>query len=226
MEREAHITLTYSGAMQDRDKLYGDVKRWFLRLQYGYPDHSFDYVAIMEPHGHGGWHIHLLLKSDQPLWRTNRVEGLDYDKVRKMWRGANGTGEGSTYHARLGEDVENIGAYFGAYFTTIVPEGIEIALREAEATGDENAVEAAKKALQDASKAAKKGSRIHHYPAGFNFYRCTAGIERPKPEKEKYGKTLEDYGKPVYQAAYAIVDDETGERMQYIQVFDFDTKKQ
>jgi hypothetical protein len=213
-EREAHITLTYKGTMTDKDRLYNDFCRWFKRLRRGYPDHNFDYVAVMEPHGKGGWHIHLLLKSDQPLWRANRVNGLDFDRVREMWRAANGSGNGGTRHERMpmSDEVKDLGSYFAAYFTTIIPEDVE-------ATGDRTAI-------KEASKAAIKGSRIKFYPAGFRFYRCSLGIDIPKPEKEPYRKALEDYGNPTYQAAYEVTrEDKPDELMQYIQVFDFDTKK-
>lgn len=214
-EREAHVTLTYHGVMTDTNRLYTDFKNFFKRLRRNYSEHNFDYIAVMEPHGHGGWHIHMLLKSDKPLWMTSQVAGLNFDKVRKMWRGANGSGAGGTYHSKL-DDVEDFGAYFAAYFTTVIPLEVEL-------SGDKEAIKAA-------GKAAVKGSRLHFYPAGFRFYRCSAGIEIPKSKKKEYGEVKGSYGVPVYEKAY-VVAFEAGkssgewERMQFIQVMDFDKKK-
>ena len=209
-DREAHITFTYRGAMKDHERLYSDFKRWYDQLRYHYPDHNFDYVAIMEPHGSGGWHIHLLLKSTEILWRIrgNSTTGLDFEKTIGMWRKANGTGAGAVRHERLPDNVSDYGKYFAAYFTTVVPLDVEL-------SGDREAV-------KQASKAAVKGSRVHYYPAGFKFYRCSQGIERPKLCREPYESVLNDYGPPKYINAYTIKADEGA--IQLIQSTSFDNR--
>ena len=208
VEREAHITLTYRGSMTDTDRLRLDLQVFIRGLREGYSDYKFDYVAVMEPHGHGGWHIHLLLKSDKPLWHTNGVVGLCFDRVRKIWRKAIG-GDGANRHSKLPEDVKDFGAYFAAYFVTAIPEDVELSGNREE--------------IKEASKAAVKGSRLKYYPANFKFYRTSRGIIRPKAIKTSYNheEIVKNY-KIQHTEAYAIMcDDEPGKAMQYIQTMDF-----
>lgn len=188
---EAHLTLTYKGPMKDAEKLQRDMELFIKRLRRGYKEHKLDYIAVMEPHGHGGWHIHLLLRSDKPLWHASGVVGLSYDKVREMWRSANGSGHGAVRHERLPENVDDYGAYFEAYFTNAIPEDVEI-------SGDRAAIKEA------ASKAEVKGSRIHLYPIGFKFYRASKNITRPKAIKAKFDDVVKEYGNPTYTVAYTI----------------------
>jgi hypothetical protein len=209
-DREAHLTLTYRGAMHDTDKLQRDIQAFIrgLRKYWGNP---VEYVAIMEPHGHGGWHIHMLLKSDVPLWHDSGVVGLCYDRVRHIWRKANGTGHGSTRHERLPSEVRDYGSYFAAYFSTQIAEDIEL-------SGDREAIAAA-------AKAAVKGNRLKHYPAGFNFYRASRGIVRPKSVMDDYDAVVADLGTPRKQLAYAVAVDADNDtdprRIQFIQTVEF-----
>lgn len=210
-ENEAHITLTYKGSMQDTEKLKRDLQVFLKRLRRGYPNHTLDYVAVMEPHGHGGWHIHLLLKSDRPVWLANGVDDyLCYDKVREMWRAAIGGG-GGTRHERLPEDVTDLGRYFGAYFDTAIPEDVEL-------SGD-------REAIKKASKAAVKGSRLHFYPADFKFYRTSKGIIRPKSVKCFFDyEEMKSGFRPTYTAHYAIAG-EDGTPTQFAQTTDWKRKE-
>jgi len=210
-ETEAHITLTYQKNMRDSAKLYQDLKEFMRLLRKGYKEHSFEYVAVMEPQKRGAWHIHLLLKSDKPLWLSSRAMGLCFDKVRDMWRSAIGGG-GATRHERLPADVDDYGRYFGAYFATEIPEDIELS--------------GCRETIAAASKAAEKGSRLHFYPIGFRFYRCSAGIVRPKASKREFNaeNVSKTYGKPKYSAAYLVLDEDEQE-IQFIQSMEFREKK-
>ena len=207
-EKEAHITLTYQGVMTDTEKLQKDLENWVRALRNAYKTHHFEYIAVMEPHATGGWHIHLLLKSDQPLWHSNGVEGLSFNKTRELWRRVI-KGGGNTNHERLPDDVEDIGKYFVMYFTTAIPETLEL-------DGDRAAIKAA-------SKAAIKGSRLKFYPAGFRFYRASMGIVRPKPVKVSVDKAIGGYAITDTQA-YAVTEGEDeSNRKQYIQTFEMKT---
>lgn len=207
-ELEAHITLTYRENMQDPKRLYEDFKKWYKQLKYHYPKHQFEYIAVAEPQERGAWHIHLLLKSNKPLWMDNQVEDyLNFETVRDMWRKASKDG-GSTRHERINQN--DVGKYFEQYFSTIIDESIEM-------SGD-------KEAIKTASKAAKKGSRLHYYPQGFRFYRCSKGIKRPASEESEYENIIQEYGQPVKKTRYEIVS-EMGEILQRIQKERFEVAK-
>lgn len=209
-EHEAHVTLTYKGTMRCTEKLQKDLQEFIRLLRYRHKEQKFDYVAIMEPHGHGGWHVHLLLKSDKPLWHANGVVGLCYDKVRDMWRKAVGGG-GGTHHSRIPEDVYDLGSYFAAYFSTMIPEEIEL-------SGN-------REAIKEASKAAVKGSRIHFYPSGFKFYRTSRGIHIPKPVKDIFNaEEMEKNWILVESTAFQVLDDD-GKVVQFIQTMDWKRKE-
>ena len=212
--KEAHLTITYQGKMTDTDKLQKDLQAFVRKLRNAYKDHQLEYIAVMEPHAHGGWHIHLLLKSSLPLWHSGGVSGLSYAKTRRLWRSANGTGAGAVRHSEIPNQVEgsvikDIGAYFVAYFTTAIPEDIEL-------TGD-------RKAIKEASKQAQKGSRLHFYPSNFKFYRTSQGIIKPKQEKGEYGEIFTEDFENTYCGAFEIYND-SGESMQFVQRMELQRK--
>jgi len=206
LAKEAHVTLTYKGVMKDKAKLQNDLEEWIRLLRYYYSEHKFDYVSVMEPHEHGGWHAHVMLKSDQPIW-YDKGGSINYNRVRELWRKANRTGAGNVDFAKLPEDVKDFGNYFAAYFTTVIPMDIED-------SGN-------REAIREASKAAKKGSRLKFYPANFKFYRCSASIVRPKTELDELSY---DPGQMMQARRYDIVNDE-GEIRQIIQCMEFQNYK-
>jgi hypothetical protein len=202
VEREAHLTLTYKGCMNCTDTLQKGLEKFIKQLRYNYKHHKFEYLAVMEPHGHGGWHIHILLKSDKPIWFDSGGD-LSYKDTLRMWRKANGTGAGAVRHEKLPEDVKDFGMYFAAYFTTAISEAVEL-------SGDRVAIKAA-------SKAAQKGSRIHFYPANFKFYRASRGIIRPKSiETFCDEKMMTDY-KPFKAVAFEVVSVSNEKTLQFVQ---------
>jgi hypothetical protein len=203
-QREAHLTLTYRGSMTDTEKLQVDLKEFIRLLRSAYSDHKFEYVAVMEPHGHGGWHIHLLLKSDKPIW-YDFGGGISYKRAIEMWRKSIGGG-GAVRFEKLPEDVRDFGLYFAAYFTTAIPEAIEM-------SGDREAV-------KEASKASVKGSRIHFYPSRFKFYRTSRGILKPKTIDIICDEKMIDDYVPVHAVAYEIVTAENEKTVQFIQQLD------
>jgi len=215
LEREAHLTITYKGQMTDTDKLQKDLQAFIRKLRHTYKDHQLEYVAIMEPHQHGGWHIHLLIKSDKSLWHDNGVSGLSFVKTRQIWREANGTGMGAVRHSEIptqvgGDAIKDYGKYFVAYFTTAIPEDVEL-------SGD-------RKAIKEASKQAQKGSRLHFYPSNFKFYRTSQGIIKPQQEKGEYQAVFTPDYENTYCQAFTIMDD-LGETVQKIQRMELQRKK-
>ena len=95
---ELHLVLTYANDMYDAKKLKSDFKNFWLRFKYCFPSLSWLYISIFEPQVNGRWHIHVLLKSDEPVY-------LDYNKVRELW----GLGR---VHISPVPFADNFGAYF------------------------------------------------------------------------------------------------------------------
>lgn len=107
-ENQLFLTLTYAENMTDDERLYRDFKVFYKRLKRKYSDHKFDYIAVAEPQKRGAWHLHVLLKSDQPtLFIDNRL-------TEKLW------GQGFTDTERLCSD--DVGTYYVAYFTDVINE--------------------------------------------------------------------------------------------------------
>jgi hypothetical protein len=163
------VTLTYKENMQDAERLLKDFEKYYKRLQYEYSSHKLEYIAVAEPQGRGAWHMHVLIKSDKPIFY------IDNKIMAKIW------GHGFTETERIkGRDP---GKYFAAYFTSL----------EAEKEDDPNA-----RYVKDKNgKKYKKGARLHFYPKGMKFYRCSRGISRPSAELAVYDNVTHEYGKPV-----------------------------
>jgi hypothetical protein len=182
------VTLTYEGAnMTDTDRLYDDFDKFMKRLKYAMKGHKLDYIVVAEPHESGGWHMHMLLKSDQPkLWIDNN------EQMQPLW------GQGFTKTVRLKSD--DVGCYYTAYFSNV-----EAPISFTEADPDPEAEYAFTKDDETGKqKRFKKGDRLRFYPKHFKFYRASRGIERPLPEQKKYSEVPKDLGKPVRADTYEI----------------------
>jgi hypothetical protein len=179
------ITLTYRENMQDHEKLMEDFKTFWEKFTYSHKNHKLEYVAVAEPQGRGAWHMHVMCKSDQPKW------WVDTDKLDEQWK------HGHTSVEALKSD--DMGRYYVAYFTSLADES-----------------KAAKgKVSEEMSKSRQKGGRLHFYPKGMRFYRCSRGIIRPKGEDAIYGDVKAEYGKPRYGNTYAVVQvEENGEQQE------------
>lgn len=96
--------------------------------------------------------------------------------------------QGFTDTQRLKSD--DVGRYYVAYFTDLFGEFGETAK--------------------------KKGGRLHLYPVGMKFYRCSRGIKKPEDEEMAYAEVVERWGKPDFREAYEVRNSED-ERIQSIQ---------
>lgn len=107
-KNQLFITLTYAENMTDEKRLYIDFNNFYKRLKRKFKNHKFDYIAVAEPQGRGAWHIHLMLKSDQPtLFIDNAI-------LSDLWQ------NGYTDTQRLKSD--DVGSYYVAYFTDLLEE--------------------------------------------------------------------------------------------------------
>lgn len=108
-QNQLFVTLTYADNMQDSKRLYGDFKNFIKRLKYKYPIHKFEYIVVAEPQERGAWHMHVMLKSNQP------VLYIDNKDMVILW------GHGYTDTERLKSD--DVGNYYVAYFTDLLDDG-------------------------------------------------------------------------------------------------------
>lgn len=153
-ESELFLTLTYAIQHNDPDQIYHDIDKFWKRLKYAYPD--LKYIAIVEPHASGMFHVHMLLSdtSGDPLF-------IPWERLVSLW------GLGSIEVERL-EDIDNVGAYFIAYFSNLELTPDEVKLYEAE--GD---VE------MKNGKAYIKGKRLDFYPENMRIYRHSRNCDKP-----------------------------------------------
>ena len=152
---ELFVTLTYADQHNDPKRLHADIVLFWKRLKYRYPD--LKYIAIVEPHASGNFHIHMLLAN------TNGEELYIPDaEMRQMW------GQGITTTERL-DDVDHMGAYFVAYFTNM-----ELSPDEIKVYAEQDDVE------YKNGKAYIKGRRLDFYPENMRIYRHSSNCEKPE----------------------------------------------
>lgn len=182
---ELWVTLTYAENVTDTSVVYQDFKNFMKKLRRKYAkNRSLEYINVLEPQRRGAWHMHLLIKTDDGSHL--RVEN---DDMRRLW------GKGFVKVKRL-KDTDNVSAYLMAYLT-------DIELKEGE-TGSEHV-------KVKEGKRYEKGGRLHMYPSGMNFYRCSRGIEQPKKHKgtkeqiyKNMGYDLDDIPDPFYYKRLTI----------------------
>lgn len=155
---ELFVTLTYAQQTNDHKQVHNDFKNFWKRLKRTVPEVDLSYISIVEPHETGMFHIHLLL-------RANNFEYLfiPNELMAETW------GLGFTQTERL-EDVDNVGAYFIAYFSNLeITDPDQIA--KYEKAGD----------LEEKNgKKYIKGKRIDFYPDGMQIHRHSRDIAKPE----------------------------------------------
>lgn len=106
---ELMLTLTYrlnpdGTPMTDHTRCVVDWEECIRRLRLHFKAHKLDYIAIIEPQESGAWHLHVLLKSDQPILY------ISTELLQEAWR----VGDIVSAKRVVSDDV---GAYYIAYFT-------------------------------------------------------------------------------------------------------------
>lgn len=197
---ELHVTLTYKENMTDTERLYKDFDGFMKKLRYKYKKTStIDYISVVEPHGRGAWHCHVLLRFNdlERIFipnKVNRNTGISIDApLRDMW------GQGNVTIKAL-NGVDNIGAYLSAYLA-------DIELNDD--TPDKALTEGANIKVVEGKKYIK-GGRLHMYPAGMNLYRKSKGILYPQRERMTYEKAQKKCGsqQPHYIKTYKVETDD------------------
>ena len=191
------ITLTYAENMKDTKRLYLDFNKFTKRLKYRYG--TLEYIVAMEPQGRGAWHAHLIL-----IFPTV-APYIDNAELKEIW------GQGYVSVKQL-KGIDNIGAYLTAYLgdmelnednlQTYFENKEKIQLKTVTTT--ENGKEVSKRYI--------KGARLALYPVGFNLYRISKGIKKPKIkqwkefELQELAKRCKETYKKAIQVTYPTIN--------------------
>lgn len=151
---ELFLTLTYAEQHNDPDKIYTDIEQFWKRLKYRAP--RLKYIAIVEPHASGNFHVHMLIADT-----TGTHLYIPNEEIEKLW------GHGYTKTERL-EDVDHMGAYFIAYFTNM-----EVPPEQVEKYREQGDIE------EKNGKAYIKGKRLDFYPEHMRIYRHSKNCDKP-----------------------------------------------
>ena len=188
------LTLTYRDNMRDTDRLYTDIKKFFMRLRYHLKNTKFEYITVIEPQGRGAWHAHILLIFNK------RAPFIPNSDIEKIW------GKGFTKITNI-DSIDNIGAYLTAYLTDLDIE--QASLQDIKQAKDIKEVETLDKDGNKVSKRVIKGGRLKYYPTGTRFYRCSRGVKRPQVIQCSYSKAREIVGNATlcYEKTSALTKD-------------------
>lgn len=107
------------------------------------------------------------------------LRGLTKKRLRDAWP------HGQQVGVERVDCADNLGAYLSAYLSNAPEPG-------AEAKG----------------KCYAKGARLHLYPPGCNFYRCSRGIQLPEPERctaTEAETVAASLGKPCYESVHDVM---------------------
>ena len=158
------ITLTYREDVNATDKnspeiVYKDFKRFIRKLREKY-NPTIEYIAVLEPHASGRWHLHVLMKT-----MNNSKLYIPNSDIENLW------GKGFTSTKRL-KNSDNVSAYVMAYVSNV-----EIDLKSSD-KGKAN------------SKKVIKGGRLSFYPKGIRIYRRSRNLVDPKIQKGQKREVL------------------------------------
>lgn len=189
------VTLTYKENMRDPQKLYEDFHAYIKRLRRylkreGQTD--CEYIAAAEPQGRGAWHLHVLLLF------TGKAPYIDNSEMARLW------GHGYTKTKGL-NGVDNPGLYLTAYLGNMeYTEAVMNGVRQGQIAEAETVDEQGKRR----KKAVIKGARLYLYPRGFNMYRSSRGVKRPKElhMTEEEAREIVGTAPLTYEKTLAVLD--------------------
>jgi len=217
---ELFLTLTYGKTMTDCKQLMKDFDTFMKRLKRKYP--QMEYINVIEPQGSGSWHCHVLLKdmAQQSLYIHN-------SKMAEMW------GHGFTSTKGL-KKVDNIGAYLGGYISDLeIADENTAELIESTKYSPNGQVDVVEREVEndDGTKTNKKfakGARLHMYPSGVKFYRCSRGIKHPEAEKMIFAdvKKIVGYRTPNYEKTIRLQQIDTAVPLNNFTYQQYNLKRQ
>lgn len=170
------------------------------RLKYRFKDRTtIDYLAVVEPHASGQFHLHVLL-------RFNQLDSvfIPANELAEMW------GQGFVQVKAL-DDVDNIGAYLSAYLADHpVPDDFQ---------PKNDTTQVVVKQVDGKEKKFIKGGRLQWYPPGMNLFRKSKGIVYPDREEMSYkeAKKIAGSEKPHFKKSYHVEKDDFKNTITYEQ---------
>lgn len=196
---ELFITLTYAQKCYDGKQVHADFKAFWQRFKRAYKM-PLSYISIVEPHADGAFHIHLLVKTDEGV-----LLYIPNEKVAQIW------GNGFTLTERL-ESVDNVGAYFIAYFSNLEIGGLsEDEFASLEVTPDDIEEKNGKKYI--------KGKRLDFYPDGMQIHRHSRDLQKPTSlVNNDAEKLLQKLDYPTFRHEKEIVTDLGNGKKKYAKV--------
>lgn len=154
-ESELFLTLTYADQHNDPARIQEDIRKFWQNLRYKYK--TLKYIAIVEPHASGNFHVHMLISDT-----TGERLFIPDSEIRRLW------GHGITQTERL-QDIDHMGAYFIAYFSNL------------ELTPDEVKIYAEQDDIEERNgKSYIKGKRLDYYPEHMRIYRHSKNCDKPQ----------------------------------------------
>lgn len=166
-EKALWVTLTYAENMRNAKQLYEDFRRFWQRFLYFLDKHEYpaaEYITAAEPQARGAWHLHCLLLFPE------KAPFIPNAAVAHIW------GHGFTKTKNL-QGIDNPGLYLTAYLGDME---LSEALRHGSTKGKIAQVSTIDEQGKHQKKAIIKGARLCLYPPGFNLYRSSRGVKRPK----------------------------------------------
>lgn len=135
--------------------------------------------------------------------------------MQEIWQGGrnNDSGRGFTKTKGL-RGIDNPGLYFTAYLSDME---LSEAITAGNASGQIAEVEVEDDHSNRQKKAIVKGARLHLYPSGFNIFRHSKEIEKPKVSETTEAEAQKAVGSAalIHEVTYALTG-EDGELLNFI----------
>jgi hypothetical protein len=169
-------TFTYKENMQDTKKLYHDWKNFNGRFKR--------WLAKVYPDNNKYEYIVVCEPQERGAWHMHvffifekSAPFIENAYLRGLW------GHGFVNIKAVDERIDDIGLYFTSYLT-------DIPVSDDTATSSKS------------SKKIAKGGRLHLYPSGFKFFRCSRGVQRPTVGWQYYENAVKSVNPATLKSTY------------------------
>lgn len=194
------VTLTYRENMRDTRRLYDDLRKFFMRLQYHLQKNGLPhckYILVAEPQGRGAWHAHAILIFPE------KAPYIDNTIIARLW------GHGFVTVKSL-SGVVNAGVYLSAYLG-----GLE--LSEAAGNGPIRAdqIKEVETVGQDGKRRKRRLSKecgcVCTLPDS-RLFRCSRGLKKPEIIECTEREALREIGaaKLIYEKTLRLTNENGG----------------
>jgi uncharacterized protein (DUF2164 family) len=192
------LTLTYRENMQDTKRLYGDTRKFHMRMRYYLEQNSlprYEYIECAEPQARGAWHMHVVMIFTE----VGQAPFIPNETIEKLWP------FGFTKIRKL-TSVDNVGCYLTAYISDIE---LFDAMQQGTVKGDLKAATVTDENGGKRRKAIVKGARLSLYPSGFRLFRTSRKIKHPEVAECTEAEAMKEIGDAplTFQRTIKVMDD-------------------